>query len=219
MKGIKILYQNVAGTPSEEMCSLLKRIYYAEVGRGNPMIFSFDYIKSDFNNMGKAGDWQLVAKLVHNFKQTIHRELCFDGKPTVAMFTSVQANRAGIIGNKKGDQVIDDESTVSLSDQISQFVSHLFILRHKTIDEIVDEGEQFGTHKLICRAARHLGEDPFGHLNPVEMPDGSKKNNFINLEFDNFNVTDRGDLRDIVRYLNHEDVQVKENDNGDIPDF
>jgi hypothetical protein len=46
MKGIKILYENVAGMDSEEMVSLLKRIYYSEIGRGNPLIFSFDYLKT-----------------------------------------------------------------------------------------------------------------------------------------------------------------------------
>lgn len=220
MKGIKILYQNVAGMSIEEMTSLLKRIYYSEVGRGNQMIFSFDYIKTDFTNLGKGGEWNFVGKLVHGFKQCISRELKFDGKPCVSMVTAVQTNRSGIVTGKSSDTVIDDESVVALSDNIIQFTSHLFLLRKKTLDELVDEGEQFGTHKLICLAARHLGEDPFGHLNPVEMPDGSKKNNFINLEFDNFNVTDRGDLRDVVRYLNHEDVQVKEDEgNTDIPDF
>lgn len=220
MKGLKILYENVAGMSSEEMCHLLKRIYYSEVGRGNPLIFSFDYIKSDFNNMGKASDWQLVAKLVHNFKQVISKQLCFDNKPCVAMVTSVQANRAGIISNKTGAQITDDESIISLSDQIVQFVSHMFILRRKTIDEIVDEGEEFGTHKLICKAARHLGEDPFGHLNPVQMDDGSLRDNFINLNFDSFNVEDRGDLRDIITAKMGNDVHPRGDDvdDDDLPE-
>lgn len=220
MKNIKILYQNVAGMSAEEMVSLMKRIYYSEVGRGNKMIFSFDYIKTDFSNLGKGSDWAFVGKLIHAFKQTISRELKFDGEPCVAMVTSVQTNRSGIVNGKTSDEVTDNESVIGLSDNIIQFVSHLFLLRKKTLDELVTEGEHFGTHKLICLAARHLGEDVFGHLNPVEMPDDSKKNNFINLEFDNFNVTDKGDLRDIVAYMNHEDVQVKQTDDQlGLPDF
>lgn len=206
MKDIKILYENVAGMTSEEICGLVKRIYYSEIGRGNPMILSYDYIKSDFTNIGKGSDWQFVAKLVHSFKQLITKDLCFDKKPCVTLLTSVQANRSGIIGNKQGNQVTDDESIISLSDQIIQFVSHMFILRKKTIDELVDEGDEFGTHKLICKAARHLGEDPFGHLEPVKLEDGSLKDNFINLKFDSFNVEDRGDLRDVVRAKAGDDV-------------
>jgi len=220
MKHIKILYENVAGMTSEEICSLVKRIYYSEIGRGNPMILSFDYIKSDFTNLGKGSDWQFVAKLVHSFKQLITKDLCFDKKPCVAMLTSVQANRAGIVSNKQGVQITDDESIISLSDQIIQFVSHMFILRKKTIEEVVDEGEEFGTHKLICKAARHLGEDPFGHLNPVQMDDGSLRDNFINLKFDSFNVEDCGDLRDIVKAKMGDDVQPREDDvdDDDLPE-
>lgn len=209
MKGIKILYENVAGMGSEEMVSLLKRIYYSEVGRGNELIFSFDYLKTDFNNLGKGADWAFVGKLLHNFKQTISRELKFDGKPTVAMVTSVQTNRSGIVTNRNADTVVDDESVIALSDNIIQFVSHLFLLRKKTMDELVQEGEAFGTHKLKCLAARHLGEDAFGHLNPVEWPDGSKRDNWINLKFDNFNVEERGDGRDVARMLEGSDVQAQ----------
>jgi len=209
MKDIKILYENVAGMDSEEMVSLLKRIYYSEIGRGNPLIFSFDYLKTDFNNLGKGADWAFVGKLLHNFKQTISRELKFDGKPTVAMVTSVQTNRSGIVTNRNADTIVDDESVIALSDNIIQFVSHLFLLRKKTMDELVQEGESFGTHKLKCLAARHLGEDSFGHLNPVEWPDGSKKDNWINLKFDNFNVEEKGDGRDIVRMLEGSDVQAQ----------
>lgn len=66
------------------------------------------------------------------------------------------------------------------------------------MDEIASEGEQFGTHKLICIKARHLGEDIMGHLEPVK--DGDKlRQNFINLLFANFSIDEKGDLRDIVR--------------------
>jgi hypothetical protein len=181
------------------------------------MIFSFDYIKTDFNNLGKIDGWQQVASMVHKFKQTIHRDLCFDGKPCVSMMTSVQANRLGITGNRGADSIVDDESVVSLSDGITQFCSHLFLLRRKIPDEMHEEGNRFGTHKLINLKARHLGKDALRAINPVEMPDGSNKNNFINLEIENFKVTERGDLQDIVNSMNNQDVQVVSNDSETIP--
>jgi replicative DNA helicase len=220
MKGIKILYENVAGMSPEEMISLLKRIYYSQVGRGNPMIFSFDYIKIDYGSLGKGSEHNYVGKMINSFKQAIHRDLKFDGKACVSMATSVQTNRTGIIKNKDSKTVVDDESSIALSDDIIRFASHTAILRQKTIDELVDEGEEFGTHKLIFRAARHLGEDPFGHLNPVRMEDGSLRDNFINLQFDSFNVEDRGDLRDIVAAKMGDDVQPRGDDvdDDDLPE-
>jgi len=209
IKNMKFYYENVAGMSAEEMCSYLKRFYYSKVGRGNQMIFSFDYIKTDFNNLGKIDGWQQVASMVHKFKQTIHRDLCFDGKPCVSMMTSVQANRLGISGNRGADSIVDDESVVSLSDGITQFCSHLFLLRKKIPDEIHDDGEAFGTHKLINLKARHLGKHALRAINPVQMPDGSNRNNFINLNIENFRVEERGDLQDIVDSQNNVDVTLQ----------
>jgi len=203
---------------AEEMCSYLKRYYYSKVGRGNRMIFSFDYIKTDFNNLGKNDGWQQVASMVHLFKQTIHRDLCFDGKPCVSMMTSVQANRLGITGNRGADSIIDDESVVSLSDGITQFCSHLFLLRRKVADEIHEDGDRFGTHKLVNLKARHLGKNPLRDINHIEMPDGSNRKNFINLNIQNFRIEERGDLQDIVNSVNNADVNLESSsESDDIP--
>ena len=47
-------------------------------------------------------------------------------------------------------------------------------------------------------------------INPVELPDGSKRKNYINLEMSNFNITDKGDLQDMVDYQNFNDVDALE---------
>lgn len=202
-QGMRFYYANVAGLNADEMASLLKRIYYSKVGRGNEAIFSFDYIKSDFASMGKADGWQQVAYMVHKFKQTIHRDLCFDGKPCVSMFSSVQSNRLGITTNRGADSIVDDESVVSLSDAITQFCSHLFLLRQKVVEEITEEGVEFGTHKFINLKARHLGRDALRHINPVNWHDGTKKRNWINLKIHNFSVTECGDGQDIANFIAH----------------
>ena len=153
--------------------------------------------------------------MVHLFKQTIHRDLCFDGKPCVSMMTSVQANRLGITGNRGTDSIVDDESVVSLSDGITQFCSHLFLLRRKIPDEIHEDGDCFGTHKLVNLKARHLGKEALRAINPVEMPDGSNRKNFINLNIENFRVEERGDLQDVVNSTNNVDVNLESSSESD----
>ena len=74
---------------------------------------------------------KLLEGWFDKFKQLIQKELCFNGKPAVAMLTSVQSNRLGITNNRNSENVVDDESIVSLSDQITQFCSHLFYLDKK----------------------------------------------------------------------------------------
>lgn len=217
-KKMEFYYENVAGMTPDEMCSLLKRFYYTKVGRGNQLIFSFDYIKSDFSSTGDKNGWMQVARMVDKFKQTIHRELCFDGKPCVSMITSVQANRSGITNNRSAENIVDDESVVSLSDSITQFCSHLFLLRNKVAEEIAEEGEHWGTHKLISLKYRHLGKEALRAINPVVMPDGSNKRNYINLKFKNFRVQEIGDLQDYVDSVNHVDVGVNnQNPATDLP--
>jgi hypothetical protein len=206
IKGSKFYYKSVAGMSGEEMAALLENLYFSKVGRGKPLIFSFDYLKTDFKNLGKGDQWAYVGKIVHAFKQTIQTRLVFGGKPAVSMLTACQSNRMGITNGRSADQITDDESVVGLSDNITQFVSHLFLLRKKIVDEIVEEGERFGTHKLIPLVCRHLGRDKDGYDNPVRMPDGTYKPNSIHLNFENFGVTECGDTRDLARHLGGDDI-------------
>lgn len=194
----KFYYHCVAGMTADEMVGFARKFYYKNVGRGKRMILSFDYIKTTSQLGGNLTEWQVVGEIVDKFKKFVQKDILFEKKPMIGMFTSVQSNRLGVTTNKTSDKIVDDESTVSLSDRIIQFCSHMFILRKKTMDEILEDGQEFGTHKLICIKARHLGKDVAGHLEPVKVGD-QLRNNFINLSFKNFAIKECGDLRQIAR--------------------
>lgn len=199
VKKIKFYYYSVSGLGFEEMITVLKRWYYSKIGRGNKVIFSFDYIKpSDSKGDGRS-EWQQIGSMVNRFKACIKDEIQHEGDPIIPMITSVQSNKLGITHNRSADNIVDDESIVSLSDRITQYASHMFILRKKTLDELAEEGELFGTHKLICIKPRHLGRDYAGHTEPVLVGD-RLRHNFINLDIKGFRVEERGDLRDIVAH-------------------
>tara|TARA_Y100001937_G_scaffold14752_2_gene19961 strand:- start:2737 stop:4254 length:1518 start_codon:yes stop_codon:yes gene_type:complete len=218
VKNLKFYYYNVGGMDVDSMVNTLKRFYYAKVGRGNQMVFSFDYIKTTSESVGNKSEWQVVGEMVDKFKKCVQKEILNDGNPVIPMITSVQSNRYGITTNRTSQNIVDDESIVSLSDRITQFCSHMFILRSKTTDEVETEGGRFGTHKLINVKARHLGSDIAGAVEPVSIGDSLRKN-AINLDFNNFNITERGDLRDIARVLNgHEDLD-SDGIQETIPDF
>ena len=76
-----------------------------------------------------SGRW--LAKWWINLKRTIQKEILKDGEPIIPMITSVQSNRSGVVNNRRAENIVDDESIVSLSDRITQFCSHMFILRKK----------------------------------------------------------------------------------------
>ena len=94
----------------------------------------------------------------------------------------------------------------------------MFILRKKTEDEVELEGRSFGTHKMISVKYRHLGRDIAGAVEPVRVGDALRKN-FINLDFSNFNITEKGDLREIVRVEEEGPHAVRDADNERIPNF
>jgi hypothetical protein len=87
------------------------------------------------------------------------------------------------------------------------------------MDEIQSEPEDFGTHKLICLKYRWLGKDVHRALQPVEMPDGSKRKNYINLHMENFNLEEKGDLQDLVDNINSEGVQAVEDFLEELPNI
>jgi replicative DNA helicase len=213
----KLYYYNVGGMNVDSQISVLKRFYYSRVGRGNQLIFSFDYIKTTSESNGNKTEWQIVGEMVDKYKKCIQKDIKSDNGPCISMMTSVQSNRAGIVTNKMAANVTDDESIVSLSDRITQFSSHMFILRNKTFDELQNESG-YGTHKFINVKARHLGKDIAGAINPVKMPDGSLKKNFVNLEIANFCVTEKGDLRDIVDSTSA-NATVAQDSNDNVPDL
>ena len=216
IKQYNLHYFNVGGMSVDQMINLVKRFYYSKVKRGNEMILNFDYIKTTSEKLGNKNEWQVVGEMVDKFKKLVQRDVLFDGSPTIAMMTSVQSNRSGITNNRRADNIVEDESIVSLSDRITQFSSHLFSLRNKSEEEMLDSPE-FGTHKLTCFKHRHLGSEYYRAIQPVRMEDDSLKRNCIYLTFNNFNITEDGDLQDLVNLHGASAEAHLNTDNNELP--
>lgn len=214
VKDLKFYYHSVGGYSMEQMISVLKRFYFSKIGRGAPMVFSFDYIKP--RHVKDMMEWQYIGYMLDNFKTAIHKEILHEGEPTISMLTSVQANRSGIVGNRNARNVQDDEGIVAGSDKIIQYCSHLFILREKTLDELELEQQNFGTHKLIKKKSRHLGDMWQRAIHKVQMPDLSLVENCIHLDMEGFNVRCLGDQVDLVEMLNGDRLEVP-NENPEFP--
>jgi len=196
VKNYNLHYFNVAGMSTDMMINIVKRFYYAKVGRGNEMILNFDYIKTTSETMGNKNEWQVVGEMVDKFKQLISHGINFDSKPMIAMMTSVQTNRQGISTNRNTENIVEDESIISLSDRIIQFVSHLFFLRPKNVQEMADAPD-FGTHKLVCLKSRFLGANKERATEYVRVPDSTNLvKNCLFYTLRNFEATEAGDLVD-----------------------
>tara|TARA_Y100001963_G_scaffold56242_1_gene78680 strand:- start:26456 stop:28039 length:1584 start_codon:yes stop_codon:yes gene_type:complete len=223
MKDRKFYYYDVAGLTVNEIVQVARRFYLSKVGRGKPMILSFDYIKTtnEMSNSNKSS-WDLIGEMVDKFKQFIKKEMTFNNRPMIGMITSVQSNRTGIVGNRGPDAIIEDDSIIAGSDKINSFCSHLFILRPRLAQELQLEPSSYGraTHRLKCVKHRHLGEDRQRATEHVLIPslddDGEavgnnrSESNALMLRIDNFGVEEVGDLRDLADQMRTQGITPDE---------
>ncbi len=184
-----VQHMTVAGRKVEEITSLIQRWYLGEVGRGNPAIVIYDYIKLTGEQDGNKQEYQLIGDKVDRLKQ------CFL-RLNIPLLTACQLNRTAEGGN-------DDSSAIAQSDRLQWFASQVGIFRRKTMEEIADDGKEFGTHKYIELACRYQGKDAHGHSNLVKTEDAKGKvkyvNNFINYKVENFAVEELGSLEEIIK--------------------
>lgn len=197
-----VQHMTVARKKTEEITSLIQRWYYGEVGRGNPAIVVYDYIKLTGESDGNKQEYQLIGEKVDKLKEC-HLRL------NIPLLTACQLNRSAEGGT-------DDSSAIAQSDRLQWFASQVGIFRRKTIEEQAEDGVQFGTHKYIELATRYQGKNARGHSNLVRVVDDrgrvAYRPNFINYKVENFQVSECGTLEDIVNARNV-DVNVFQNEN------
>lgn len=177
----------VAGKPIEEIVSIVKRWYFSKVGRGNQCVVVYDYIKLTGESDKNKQEYQLIGEKVNALK-----ELC--SELNIPILTACQLNRSAENG-------VDDSSAISQSDRLQWFASFVAIFRRKSVEEIADDGPEFGSHKLIPLATRFQGKDSAGHHDLVRVQEGKKVKympNYISFNINNFNVEETGTLEDVM---------------------
>ena len=192
LKG-KLFHYYIGNKPVEHINSVIRKWYFSKVGRGNPALIIYDYIKigneklSNFN-----AEHQELGRKINLLNETSQQL-------NVPVVSAMQLNRSAITDNR------EDESAISMTDRLSWFANGVYIIRKKRPDEIAEEGIQFGSHKLIEVVTRFQGKSG-GAFNLVKISgDGAKpkyKQNFVNYQFDNFLFTEKGTLRDVIAYQN-----------------
>ena len=204
-----------AGSVSiEQIVSKIRRWMLSDVGRGNPAIIAYDYLKLTGEKVGQNwAEYQVMGEKVGMLHQ-LSLEL------EVPIVTAVQLNRTAENFNRRASQVSNDSSAMAMSDRIQWFCSFTAGFTRKTIEEMaLDEGIavgdaqnmqdmrelnqlRFGTHKMTVYKSRFQGADAPGHHDLVRrtLPDGSVRyeNNYLNFDISNFGVEERGSLESIV---------------------
>ena len=187
---------HVGNKTIDQICSLARRWKFSKVGRGNPCILAYDYIKLTGEKVGANwAEYQAIGEKIDKLKR-LAQEI------SAPLITAMQLNRSGESFNRRSGNVTDDSSAISLSDRLQWFASFVAIFRRKTLDEIAEDGERFGTHKLIPLKTRFQGAGAPGHMDIIrrEMDDGSERwmNNYLSFNINKFNVEELGSLRTVI---------------------
>lgn len=208
-KNLHIHYVDVSRMNVLEVLSTARRFSYGKVGRDNPFLWVYDYLKpldtSDFN----TPEWKQMGHFIQDIKTFIESEV------QVNFWAALQSNRKGIITNRSSGDIEDSEDIFAMSDRLLQQSSHSFILRYKTLDELAAETLKFGNMKMINVKARFLGEEPSGHFKMVKIGKRMMRN-YANLNFDSFCFTDCGDVNQMISILKEKFYPVadKQEENG-----
>ena len=227
----RIYHMYVGGKTIEEIEAIALDFYYTEVGNGNPFVMIYDYVKCDSNSLKTNwAEHQALGDHMDKLHQLARSLNC-------VVLTAAQANRSGdsFGSNRNAAGIADDSTAIADSDRIQRYAEFVAILRTKTVADVAldepnldgddtDDAEihtitnpldlQFGTHMFTVIKSRHGGARSAGHIDFVERVGANGKRshtrNYINLTFHNFEITDKGDLRDVVRAQN-EDHDLSDN--------
>ncbi len=212
-KDYKVTHCFIGNKKIEEVGSICRRWYYKKVGRGNPCLICYDYIKMIDRLGHNQQEYQLMGDKV-DFLKKLGEEL---DAPVV---TAVQLNRSGIITNRAASDIIDDESAIAISDRITWYATYVGLLRRRVIDEVVLDTPSSGTHKLIEMVSRFQGKESVGHQDLIKrsFPDGKERyiKNFLNFDISNFRVEERGTAIDSIARQNTQFLAKDEIEQKDV---
>jgi replicative DNA helicase len=197
----KVKHLQVSGKPISEIESIIQRWYLGQVGRGNPAIVVYDYIKLTGESDKSKQEYQLIGDKVDRLKELAVRL-------NLPILTACQLNRSAENGT-------DDSSAIAQSDRLQWFAAYVGIFRRKTIEEQAEDGAQFGSHKMIELAARYQGQQAHGHSDLVRVNVNNRveyRKNFISFDVNNFNVEEKGTLQNIIDHQNGIDVNIFDRD-------
>lgn len=171
----------------EELVSYVRRWVYKNVGRNNPGIIVFDYLKLSGDDLKNVSDPRLsVAYKLDRIKDLVKEET------NCVLLFGAQRNRY---------QKEEDDSSIAESDHIQRLSNWVGLFKEKNTEELAQQPENsFGTHALIPVKSRKLGIKGQSFKKMLKI-DGKYCNNWFNFKFDNFKYIELNTGKEVESYL------------------
>lgn len=171
----------------EELASYVRRWVYKNVGRNDPGIIVFDYLKLSGDDLKNVSDSRLsVAYKLDRIKDLVKEET------NCVLLFGAQRNRY---------QEKEDDSSIAESDHIQRLSNWVGLFKEKNAEELAQQPQaSFGTHALIPVKSRKLGMKGVEFKRMLKI-DGKYCNNWFNFKFDNFKYIELNTGKDVENYL------------------
>jgi replicative DNA helicase len=205
LKG-KFQFKSIAGLSRLEMISFMKRYYYNKIGRGNFLILVDDYLKGT-ESMGKdTKEYQEIGYYTSAVKSLVTEDI------NAGFMTFAQTNRFGVSKGKKAEDIVDNDSIISLSDRIKDNCTSVLLMRYKVMEELAREKNAFGNVLMkVTKIRDGLGRDYDKFVRPIKLAKGYA-DDYFNLDYHGFHYRDMGLFSQVCDRLGHTaiDLSVRE---------
>lgn len=173
---------------SQKIESIAKRFHAKHVGPDDIFVCQLDYLKFSGNEDRTGGGGQALKEYeLIGIKTDLMKQLA-EKLPRTISITAIQTNR---------------DNDIAQADRVKWYVSGLHTLSRKTPEEIGEEKGMFGSHKMKMVVVRNLGEFA-EESGPIPAARGNETvwvENWLNLDFSNFRVIEKGTRKDVIEKL------------------
>ncbi len=193
LKG-SIFHKYAPNKTIHETLSIIRKWVYKYVGKGNPFVVAYDYLKITSNTDKYRQEHQILGDYLTYLNELIHD---LGG----ILLTAAQQSRGG---ESQGIR-FDDSTTVAASDRINQYASFNAVFRRKTLEEQTDHGLSFGSHLLKpFKYSRVQGRDSYHQNNLVRIVNPrdnsvTYRQNFLNYQIEEYALVEKGTYADVIK--------------------
>lgn len=199
----RVDYKNVSGLAAKEKVNFMRRHYYNKVGRGNFLAILDDYLKGIESMNKESKEYMTVGYYTSDVKNLVTDEI------NGGFMTFTQSNRFGISKGKKAEDIVDNDSVISLSDRIKDNCTTNWLMRFKVNEELGREKGAYGNIVLKNLKTREgLGRDFENFVRPIKLSSGQFAEDYFNLDYHGFHYVDKGRYSQMLSNLGHTAVDL-----------
>lgn len=203
-------YRNVSGMTREEKISFMRRFRHNKTDKQTTLLIVDDYLKGMEARAGRDDkEHQTVGYYTSDVKSLVTNEI------DAAFMTFVQLNRFGVSKGKKAEDIVDNDSTISLSDRIKDNCTSVMLMRYKVVEELAREKNAFGNVLIkVLKIREGLGREYEDFARPIKLAKGYAED-YFNLDYHGFHYRDTGRFSDVCKRLGHTAIDLSQREGNE----